>query len=728
MFYKGEKVNKLKKITMILLLFAVGIITACQVTKELKVELDLHNYKTTTSDEDYDVKLEVLENSFKLEIMLPTEDDKFNLVVNDIKINSNDFNIENNKLSYIFTANKFLDPESLMPYILNLELGRAMVDKDFLEKTDSLTNVTISEKEDQFTSDFSIFSKGRTGLKFHYKLFVKHYEEQDVYIPVFVDAMTKAIEEIIGIDYDYVITLNSGSQSMEEDINVSNLFKEEVLEKTIIFDKEIFSEGPLTMSVYNREKVSVKVGEDTNISLPTPHIDMVTFEGWSLNGNDILEVPSFKVKDNINILNIKPKWESVGINELYQYIDELIPQTLNRNLNLPTYFAGYEVVWESSNLDVLTNDGVFSIPYQETNLSLSVDITNLEGELFNREYNLESTFKKSLETPIASSYIYTSYPLVDSFFFETIDIINTAFLIANDNGSLIGLSFLRNVMDYIMPEAKKNGNWVILSIAPESSWSVFSKSDEQINVFADNIVNVINEYGFDGVDIDWETPKRGEEKQYTNLMKIVYEKVKRNNENHLVTTAITGGPYQPPMYDLENSHIYIDYLNIMTYGMIANDGGYQNALYTHTTYHNTEFNVGKTINQVSIDDSIKIFNNYGFKNEQLIVGVAFYSMKQTRTKEGNNWSTWKSAGSGYFQQMLALLENDEYEGFYDERVKVPYIVKKDGTEFYSYDDERSVLDKSEYVKDNNLGGIMFWEYGRDNTNKLLGAMKEGLNK
>ena len=57
-----------------------------------------------------------------------------------------------------------------------------------------------------------------------------------------------------------------------------------------------------------------------------------------------------------------------------------------------------------------------------------------------------------------------------------------------------------------------------------------------------------------------------------------------------------------------------------------------------------------------------------------------------------------------------------------------FILKNDGTEFISYDNPRSIAEKSEYVINQGLGGIMFWEYGTDTSGELLVALKDGLNK
>ena len=50
------------------------------------------------------------------------------------------------------------------------------------------------------------------------------------------------------------------------------------------------------------------------------------------------------------------------------------------------------------------------------------------------------------------------------------------------------------------------------------------------------------------------------------------------------------------------------------------------------------------------------------------------------------------------------------------------------TVFISYDNERSIKAKCEYVITNHLAGVMAWEAGCNKTNELILAVKEGLNK
>lgn len=55
-------------------------------------------------------------------------------------------------------------------------------------------------------------------------------------------------------------------------------------------------------------------------------------------------------------------------------------------------------------------------------------------------------------------------------------------------------------------------------------------------------------------------------------------------------------------------------------------------------------------------------------------------------------------------------------------------MKNDLTEFISYDNNESAYLKAEFVRMNNLAGIMYWRYGGDNTGTLIQALYAGLKQ
>lgn len=98
-----------------------------------------------------------------------------------------------------------------------------------------------------------------------------------------------------------------------------------------------------------------------------------------------------------------------------------------------------------------------------------------------------------------------------------------------------------------------------------------------------------------------------------------------------------------------------------------------------------------------------------------------------------SWGFLLSSNVFYLSYIINHIENiymtdSSYELVYDTGAGVPYIYKKDGTEFISFDNPQSILEKGNYILKNKLGGMMFWEYGTDPTNRLLEAVKQGMGK
>ncbi len=598
-----------------------------------------------------------------------------------------------------------------------------------LIKTEPTNTFDITFKNDFDSKAFILFTPQETGLRWYYKLFIKFDDSLNTYKVVYADPYSAAIEHLNIPEHDYIIAAHYHNSTIDESNSLKSLFQSGI-HSPILFDKELstYETGTLTVKVFDAspDASNYKVSSDILTTLPIPVRPDFDFAGWYLNDIEVQVFSKDLIKVGDTQMTLIAKWESYNEDALDTYLNSFIPSKVSNDLTLPLSYSGYTISWSSSNEEIISNTGKFNVAYEPTKVTLTATITTSTNQTLTRTYEVDVHHKKVLSTGIASSYIYRNYDMVNDAFFETLDIINTAFIKADASGTLSGASVLNNITTHIFPKSNIHGNWVLFSIAPESSWSALAANAIAVENFANNIVTMINTYGFDGVDIDWETPKSGEQVRYSNMMKVIYEKVKANNPRHLVTTAITGGQWQPPMYNLTVSGQYIDFINVMTYSMASSSGSYQNALYQRIGAHNTTYNVGRTPSTVSIHASVGIFNGYGISNSKLIIGVAFYGVRQLKDPLSG---TWSSGGSVFYPDIINdYLANPLYDVIYDTTAGVPYILKKDGTVFISFDNPRSILEKSEYILDNDLGGMMFWEYGTDTSGTLLNAMRNGLNK
>lgn len=487
--------------------------------------------------------------------------------------------------------------------------------------------------------------------------------------------------------------------------------------------------GPFTITyivddqVYESEQNSFS--HDNNFALPriTSGKDGYLFDAWYENnqftGKRHISTNSLP-KKNVT-LYVKWKIDDREIDSLLKPYSEI---NLEMSLNLPTRYKNFFVKYQSSKPEVLLNDGTLKRDYKPTSLNYKVIYTDLDtNETFEKDYVINVAGYKPLETgKIRSSYVYRSYDTFSDRHFDLLEIVNFSFISVGGDGNIIVGQTYYNDAKRLVPIANEKGVYALICVGPSAQWSNFTKSKEAINRFADGIVSLINDYGFDGVDIDWESPTLSETVQYYNLMKTLYEKVKANNPNHLVTSAIMAGSSYIPRYSFRQTLEYLDYVNLMTYTMVSEGGYYQNALYDSSTYHDPEAKAGRTIVGISIDRSVMGLTNAGVPKDKIIVGVPFYGIIQ---KKLNN--SWVYTGESIaYHSLLNYIGSGDYIKRFDEIAKVPYLLNNDKDIFISFEDPGSIMVKGKYIKETGLAGMMYWEHHHDETMALLNALSNSL--
>jgi chitinase len=73
-----------------------------------------------------------------------------------------------------------------------------------------------------------------------------------------------------------------------------------------------------------------------------------------------------------------------------------------------------------------------------------------------------------------------------------------------------------------------------------------------------------------------------------------------------------------------------------------------------------------------------------------------------------------------------LASGDGWLRGWDERAQAPYLWQRERQIFASIEDEESLRLKARYVREQDLAGVMFWEYFGDPSGRLLQALHEEL--
>lgn len=252
---------------------------------------------------------------------------------------------------------------------------------------------------------------------------------------------------------------------------------------------------------------------------------------------------------------------------------------------------------------------------------------------------------------------------------------------------------------------------------------------------ADSAVRVLTDYPFDGIDLDWEYPCYGEagiasspadKTNFTLLLKTMREALDRkgasDKRHYLLTIAAGADQYYVDGTEMDQVQQYLDFVQLMTYDM---RGGFQ----ILTGHHTNLYTPTGDLFRISVDASVNLFMRAGVPKEKIVIGAAFYSRQWQQVPDRAN-GLHQMAGStgGYGPDYTALaaeyIDKNNYVRYWDDEAKAPYLY--DGSSFISYEDEQSLQHKCDYVKQNELGGVMFWEYSCDETHRLLEAIDRGL--
>lgn len=265
-------------------------------------------------------------------------------------------------------------------------------------------------------------------------------------------------------------------------------------------------------------------------------------------------------------------------------------------------------------------------------------------------------------------------------------------------------------------------------------FSEAASTEEGRQAMAVSAVRAIERHGLDGIDLDWEYPcyaeagiaaSKDDRHNFTLLLAAIREaldvKGVEEKRHYLLTIAAGADRYYIDGTEMEAAAAYLDYVQLMTYDM---RGGFQ----TLTGHHTNLYTPSGDLFRISVEESVRLFEQSGVPRSKIVIGAAFYS-RMWREVEGGGDGLHRMAGTSggygpnYAELASSYIGGDGYVRYWDDEAQAPYLF--DGSTFISYDDERSIAAKCQYVMREGLAGIMFWEYGCDKTGTLLAAIHEG---
>ncbi|BAY24555.1 chitinase A1 [Calothrix sp. NIES-2100] len=243
-------------------------------------------------------------------------------------------------------------------------------------------------------------------------------------------------------------------------------------------------------------------------------------------------------------------------------------------------------------------------------------------------------------------------------------------------------------------------------------------SPENLEAFTNNLVKFLTNdytgYGgeqYDGIDIHWQSLTEEDEAQYTAFINLLSQKLSAINPRPILTAAVKE---RPELFArLQDQFAQI---NITTYNLASNELG-------SVTWHNAPLYDGgykfPSTGQLlpSADGLVKAFVDAGVSASKLGIGIDFEGKKWGGVFEPlQKWDKTQIPILGsipYFEIINRYYKKQVY--YWDTTTQSAYLkINSLGSatdSFISYENEKSVQVKIDYVEKNGLGGVIIWDLG-----------------
>ncbi|RMH30546.1 MAG: glycoside hydrolase family 18 protein [Candidatus Hydrogenedentota bacterium] len=231
--------------------------------------------------------------------------------------------------------------------------------------------------------------------------------------------------------------------------------------------------------------------------------------------------------------------------------------------------------------------------------------------------------------------------------------------------------------------------------------------------FARALVGMVREYGYDGIDLDWEFPTNPTEKEaFTQLARELRELLGLSSQGtNLLTSAQVGVPDVVQNVDMQALRGVMDWVAIMTYDMHgpwSNHAGY-NAAFRTAKGDREGCTSRSLVAQMATWRDVG-----GWPPERLLVGIPCYGrgFPVRRWHDPMPPNTKPARPYLAYKDILPLLEQGWVRHF-DNYAMIPWLERPGGGELLSYDDVESVQHKTRWARQNGFGGVFFWEISQD---------------
>ncbi|KAI5953993.1 CHT4 [Candida margitis] len=248
---------------------------------------------------------------------------------------------------------------------------------------------------------------------------------------------------------------------------------------------------------------------------------------------------------------------------------------------------------------------------------------------------------------------------------------------------------------------------VIMSVGGWGTDHLFDAivSDKQkLQTFVSSSVEFVEEYGFDGVDIDWEYPKNSSQAQsFVDLLRLMRERLP---PRYSLTVAAPAGNDNINHLHIQEMDQYLSFWNLMCYDFAGHGWSQTTAFHSNLFGNNGD-------NDMNVSDVVQTYLSKGVAPSKLVLGCPMYGRVFTGAqgcKIGETFSKQRTNSSDIINYNECSCFPDQR---YDAKKVAAYAYDPKTMQLVTYDNDKSARIKGSFAKSKGLGGGMWWDSSGD---------------
>ncbi len=286
--------------------------------------------------------------------------------------------------------------------------------------------------------------------------------------------------------------------------------------------------------------------------------------------------------------------------------------------------------------------------------------------------------------------------------------------------------------------AHKNGVKVLVSLGGwgwDKQFAALVSKSESEDRFVKDVMEIVDEFDYDGIDLDWEYPDtKGEiagfERLCRRFRKQLDELGKKKGRHLLQTMAASANPGTLRWLDRDFLAETMDWINVMTYdytGDWSTYAGHQSPLFASSKQPGNRAMSSEATIKYLLDER-KIPTNL------LAMGIPLYGRGFAVAEP---YASTKDVAKtrmpqGDYKNLHRLLHEQGWTRTWDDETKNPWLTSPDHKMVIGYDDAESVAIKADWARKQGLRGVFFWQVAGDRmpdgTNPLQEAVAQELGQ